>query len=148
MTLTQSSLFVLDVSLLAPEGCSRKDFSPFWGSEHHQCCGEASVSLRGAALSDIQDFPRPQPQPPLGTPFTFAPDAFLAPNALIPEPIAALELRLFPRCGIPMKTPHITPSPPSGEEDNTDVDVIGESLVIFPLPTHTSDLAPVVLRTA
>lgn len=39
---------------------------------------KAVPSLRAAGASDIQDFPRPQPQPPLGTPFTVGADAFLA----------------------------------------------------------------------
>lgn len=135
--MAQWSLCVWDVSLLAPEGCS--------------------MSLRGAGASDIQDFPRPQPQPPLGTPFTVGADAFLAPSALISEPTAALELRLFPWCGIPMKRPHIGPSPRSRRVGGatwmwtsdrvcffSPHSLTMDSLVIFSLPTHSSEMAAVV----
>lgn len=48
---------------------------------------------------------------------------FSSPSALIPEATAAFGARtLFPSCGVPMKTPHITPTPLSGEAANVDVE--------------------------
>lgn len=122
-----SCLGFRDVSLLAPEGCSgkQKDFWSFRGQSIVRRCGEASVRwcpCAGRAHQIFRTFLALSRSPPMGLLSQSALMLFQPERLNTGADCGFGAQTFFPSCGVPMKTPHITPTPLSGEAANVDVE--------------------------